>query len=72
MHRSESVARVERQCTVLEVVAEMTRRPLGAACVLARNEHLEGLITEYDCGARSGQTKIRDRCGRSMSWPQAP
>lgn len=43
-----AVACVTQDATLREVVIEMTRSPLGAACVLAVDGSLEGIITDGD------------------------
>ena len=48
MHQGEAVAWVRSQQTLKEVVIEMTRHPLGAACVVSNGHTLEGLVTDGD------------------------
>jgi arabinose-5-phosphate isomerase len=48
MHRLETVATVSPETSLREVVITMTRRPLGAACVLDGAGNLEGLVTDGD------------------------
>ena len=48
MHQGEAVAWVRSQQTLKEVVIEMTRHPLGAACVVEDGNMLQGLITDGD------------------------
>ena len=48
MHQGEAVAWVRSHQTLKEVVIEMTRHPLGAACVVANGNTLEGLVTDGD------------------------
>lgn len=48
MHPLEKVACVEPQTSIKQVVIEMTRFPLGAACVLNVNRGLVGIITDGD------------------------
>lgn len=48
MHPLEKVACVEPQASLKQVVIEMTRFPLGAACVLNGNRELVGIITDGD------------------------
>ncbi len=47
-HVRQCVACVSSRNTVKEVVLAMTTFPLGAACVIGKNETLEGLITDGD------------------------
>lgn len=48
MHKTESCAIVSPDSKVREVVIEMTKKPLGAACVLDESGKLAGIITEGD------------------------
>jgi arabinose-5-phosphate isomerase len=48
MHRGEEVAWAQPSDSVRDVIIMMTQRPLGAACVVSANSHLEGLITDGD------------------------
>jgi arabinose-5-phosphate isomerase len=48
MHPIDSVACVPRNASLRDVVIEMTRTPLGAACVLSDEGFLEGIITDGD------------------------
>lgn len=48
MHAGEQVAWVRPETALREVVIEMTRKPLGAACVLDEQGRLAGLITDGD------------------------
>lgn len=48
MHRGDEVAWVLRSDSLKSVVIAMTRRPLGAACVVTEDGKLEGLITDGD------------------------
>lgn len=48
MHSGEEVAWVTPNDSLKTVVIALTRRPLGAACVLTSDGHLEGLITDGD------------------------
>ncbi len=48
MHSGEQVAWVRPETGLREVVIEMTRKPLGAACVLDEQGRLAGLITDGD------------------------
>jgi arabinose-5-phosphate isomerase len=48
MHTGEEVARVASDSSMKEVIIAMTRCPLGAACVLAADGTLAGLITDGD------------------------
>ena len=48
MQKKEKTAIVYEDTSVKEVVIEMTLYPLGAACVLNKNEELVGLITDGD------------------------
>lgn len=48
MHEGEKVALAREENTVREVVMEMTRFPLGGACVLDEDGHLLGLMTDGD------------------------
>lgn len=48
MHTPEKVATISHQTPLREVVIEMTRFPLGAACILEAENKLEGLITDGD------------------------
>ena len=47
MHKTEEVAICEPGATLKELVIEMTRKPLGAACILESNELL-GIVTDGD------------------------
>lgn len=48
MHPPEKVAIISRRTPMRQVVIEMTRFPLGAACVVDEQNMLEGLITDGD------------------------
>ncbi len=48
MHRGDEVARVRPGASLKEVIIAMTRLPLGAACVVAEDGTLAGLITDGD------------------------
>ena len=48
MHTGGEVAWVQPQDTLKQVVVEMSRRPLGGACVIAPDRTLLGLITDGD------------------------
>jgi len=48
MHADEEVAWVKADDSLKHVVIEMSRRPLGAACVMAEDRRLLGLITDGD------------------------
>ncbi|MBW7935674.1 MAG: KpsF/GutQ family sugar-phosphate isomerase [Flavobacteriales bacterium] len=48
MHPKQRVACVSPNTSVKEVIIQMTRYPLGAACVVNENQHLVGLITDGD------------------------
>ena len=48
LHPPEQVACVKAETTLRQVVIAMTRRPLGAACVLDDSGSLVGLITDGD------------------------
>jgi arabinose-5-phosphate isomerase len=48
MHSRDEVAWVRPEDSLKEVVIAMSRRPLGAACVLAPDGRLAGLITDGD------------------------
>jgi len=48
MHSGDQVAWVEPSASWKDVIIAMTRRPLGAACVIAPDETLVGLITDGD------------------------
>ena len=48
MHTGDEVAWVQPGATLKEVIIAMTRRPLGAACVIAPDGALAGLITDGD------------------------
>lgn len=48
MHRGKEVAWVTQDTPLREVVIAMTEKPLGAACVIDREERLVGLITDGD------------------------
>jgi len=48
MHSGEQVAWVEPGASWRDVIIAMTRRPLGAACVIAPDDTLVGLITDGD------------------------
>jgi arabinose-5-phosphate isomerase len=48
MHSGDAVARVFPGACLKEVIIEMTRCPLGAACVLDADGRLAGLITDGD------------------------
>lgn len=48
MHPISGVACVGQDASLREVVIEMTRSPLGAACVLSKVGNLEGIITDGD------------------------
>jgi arabinose-5-phosphate isomerase len=48
MHRETAIACVRPQEKIKQVVVAMTQRPLGAACVVAADGTLAGLITDGD------------------------
>lgn len=48
MHQGNQVAWVSRTTLMRDVVIEMTSHPLGAACVVDADWHLEGIITDGD------------------------
>jgi len=48
MHSGEEVASVALDTSLKEVIIAMTRRPLGAACVVAPGGVLAGIITDGD------------------------
>ena len=48
MHTGDEVPWVAPECALKEVIIEMTRRPLGAACVIAADGSLAGLLTDGD------------------------
>lgn len=48
MHSGEEVAWVAPNDTLKNVVIALSRRPLGAACVLSASGQLEGLVTDGD------------------------
>lgn len=48
MHAADRVARASADETLREVVIRMTRAPLGAACIVADNGVLEGILTDGD------------------------
>jgi arabinose-5-phosphate isomerase len=48
MHSGEQVAWTRPDDSLKQVVIAMTRRPLGAACVVAEDQRLLGLITDGD------------------------
>jgi arabinose-5-phosphate isomerase len=48
MHAGDEVAWVKAVDTLKHVVIEMSQRPLGAACVIAEDRRLLGLITDGD------------------------
>ena len=48
MHRGEEMAGVTPGASLKEVIVEMTRRPLGGACVVAPDGRLAGFITDGD------------------------
>lgn len=48
MHQGEEVAWVSPEDSLKHVVIQMSRRPLGAACVVDRSGKLAGLVTDGD------------------------
>jgi arabinose-5-phosphate isomerase len=48
MHSGDDVARVRPETSLREVIIAMTKRPLGAACVVAEDGLLAGFITDGD------------------------
>ncbi len=48
MHTGDEMARVQPDASLRQVIIEMTRRPMGAACVVAPDGALAGLITDGD------------------------
>jgi arabinose-5-phosphate isomerase len=48
MHPSATVAMASAESPLRQVVIEMTRKPLGAACIVDAEGRLEGLITDGD------------------------
>ncbi|MDE3166251.1 MAG: KpsF/GutQ family sugar-phosphate isomerase [Acidobacteriota bacterium] len=48
MHAGEEVAWVAPEASLKEVIVAMTRKPMGAACVVAEDGRLAGLITDGD------------------------
>ena len=48
MHAGDEVAMVAPETSLREVIIAMTRRPMGAACVVAPDGRLAGLLTDGD------------------------
>ena len=48
MHSASEVAWVRPEDSLKHVVIEMSRKPLGAACVVSADHHLLGLVTDGD------------------------
>ena len=48
MHKTEDVACVPPDAPLKQVIVAMTRRPLGAACVVSPGGRLAGIVTEGD------------------------
>ncbi len=48
MHAAKDCAAVSADSTIREVVIEMTRKPLGAACVVDANNKICGFVTDGD------------------------
>lgn len=48
MHPIEKIAVISPETSLREVVIEMTRYPFGAACVVDKDQHLLGLLTDGD------------------------
>ena len=61
MHGCEQSAMVSPQTPLKEVIIAMTQRPLGAACVVARDGRLAGFLTDGDLRrALTAHDDIRD------------
>src|SRR5947209_10906180 len=58
MHKGEEVALVAPGASLKDVIVAMTRRPMGAACVVAADGTLAGLLT--DCDLRRALTTHDD------------
>ncbi len=48
MHSGDEVAWANRESSIKQVIIAMNRCPLGAACVVGEDRHLEGVITDGD------------------------
>lgn len=48
MHKPDACALLSSEASVREVVIEMTKKPLGAACIVGNDGRLEGIITDGD------------------------
>ncbi len=67
MHGGEEVAWAKRDDSIRAVVIAMTRCPVGAACVIAEDGRLEGLITDGDLRrALETHDDIRSLCAADI------
>jgi arabinose-5-phosphate isomerase len=67
MHSDREVAWVAAEDTLKHVVIEMSERPLGAACVLAPEKRLLGLVTDGDVRrALRAHDDIRTLCAQDV------
>jgi arabinose-5-phosphate isomerase len=65
MHAGDEVARVAPEASLRDVIIAMTRRPLGAACVVSPNGILAGLITDGDLRrVLTNHDDIRELCAQ--------
>lgn len=67
MHTGSDVAWVSPSASLREVIVEMSRHPLGAACVMDNEEQLTGLITDGDLRrAIAAHDDIRTLCAADI------
>jgi arabinose-5-phosphate isomerase len=65
MHTGDEVAFVAPETPLKQVIIEMTRRPMGAACVVSGDGTLAGFLTDGDLRrALTAHDDIRELCAR--------
>jgi arabinose-5-phosphate isomerase len=70
MHTGDDVAWAKPSDSAKSVIIAMSQRPLGAACVLSSDMHLEGIITDGDLRrALERHDDIRDLCASDIMTP---
>jgi arabinose-5-phosphate isomerase len=63
MHAGDEVAQVAPEASLRDVIIAMTRKPLGAACVVSPNGNLAGFITDGDLRrVLTNHDDIRELC----------
>jgi arabinose-5-phosphate isomerase len=67
MHSGEEVAQVSLEASLRDVIIAMTRKPLGAACVVSPNGMLAGFITDGDLRrVLTNHDDIRELCATDV------